>query len=138
MMTFANLSEQVTKTNTFTFNSKISKNFHDQAETLFCWAFAISSMLRNSLLKCMVTNQAGHDVMKKARAMKFHKILRNEIIMGPIPKPKYIDFRKSTSGRKDKIIKAQSHIVTTAIERVSSFKEGLYSTNYTRPRFSFH
>ena len=127
MMTFANLSEQVTKTNTFTFNSKISKNFHDQAQTLFCWAFAITSMLRSSILKYMVIkgfyyNQAGRDAMKKARAMEFHKILRNEILMGPIPKPKYIDFRKSTVGRKDKIIKAQTHIVTSAIERVSLFK----------------
>lgn len=30
-------------------NSKISKNFRNQGETLFCWAFAISTMLRQSL-----------------------------------------------------------------------------------------
>ena len=116
-MTFANLSEQVTKTNV-TFNSKISKNFHDQAETLFCWAFAISSMLRNSLLKYMNINQTGTGAIEKARATEFHKILRNEIIIGPIPKPKYIDFRKSTSGRNDEIKAAQVHFADLAVERV--------------------
>ena len=30
-------------------NSKISKNIRNQGKTLFCWAFAISSMLRQSL-----------------------------------------------------------------------------------------
>ena len=30
-------------------NSKVSKKIHNQGETLFCWAFAISTMLRQSL-----------------------------------------------------------------------------------------
>ena len=30
-------------------NSKVSKNIRNQGETLFCWAFAISTMLRQSL-----------------------------------------------------------------------------------------
>ena len=30
-------------------NSKVSKDIHDQGESLFCWAFAISSMIRQSL-----------------------------------------------------------------------------------------
>ena len=30
-------------------NSMVSKLIHDQAESSFCWAFAISSMLRQSL-----------------------------------------------------------------------------------------
>ena len=30
-------------------NSKVSKNIRNQGETLFCWAFAISTMLRQSI-----------------------------------------------------------------------------------------
>ena len=115
MFTFANMSKHLTKTNTSTFNSNVSKDFHDQADTLFCWAFAISSMLRNSLLKCI---KAGTDAMKRVEFKGFHKQLRSEILMGPIPKPKYIDSRKSTSGRKDKILRAQGHDFTVAIKRV--------------------
>ena len=115
MFTFANMSKDLTKTNTSTFDSKISKNFHNQADTNFCWAFAISSMLHNSLLKCI---KAGTDAMKKVEAKEFHKILRSEILMGPIPKPKYIDFRKSTSGRNDEIKAAQVHFADLAVERV--------------------
>ena len=48
-MTFANLSQTVTKEGV-TFDLKISKNMHHQGQTMFCWAFAISSMIRNSLL----------------------------------------------------------------------------------------
>ena len=111
-MTFANLSRTVTKDGE-TFNLQVSKNLHHQGETHFCWAFAISSMLRNSLLKYGKCN------VSKAEADNFHRRLRNEIIMGPIPKAKYFDFKTSTSQRKYEIITAQGHIVTSAIERVS-------------------
>ena len=111
-MTFANLSQTITKDGE-TFNLQVSKNIHHQGETMFCWAFAISSMLRNSLLKY------GNCNVKRVKANSFHKRLRNEIIMGPIPKAKYFDFKNSTSQRKNEIITAQGHIVTSAIERVS-------------------
>ena len=114
-MTFANLSQTLTKEGE-TFNLQVSKDIHHQGETFFCWAFAISSMLRNSLLKYVNCN------VKKVKAYKsfnFHKRLRNEIIMGPIPKAKFFDFKNSTSKRKNEIIRAQGHIVTSAIERVS-------------------
>ena len=110
-MTFANLSQTVTKDGE-TFNLQVSKNHH-YGETMFCLAFAISSMLRNSLLKYGKCN------VKEIKAKSFHKRLRNEIIMGPIPKAKYFDFKNSTSQRKNEIITAQGHIVTSAIERVS-------------------
>ena len=111
-MTFANLSQTLTKEGE-TFNLQVSKNIHHQGETSFCWAFAISSMLRNSLLKYGKCN------INRVKAKNFHKRLRNEIIMGPIPKAKYFDFKNSTSQRKYEIITAQGHIVTSAIERVS-------------------
>ena len=90
-MTFANLSQTVTKDGE-TFNLQVSKNHH-YGETMFCLAFAISSMLRNSLLKYGKCN------VKKIKANNFHKRLRNEIIMGPIPKAKYFDSKNSTSNR---------------------------------------
>ena len=111
-MTFGNLSQTVTKEGE-TFNLQVSKNIHHQGETFFCWAFAISSMLRNSLLKY------GKCDAQLVKAINFHKRLRNEIIMGPIPKAKYFDFKNSTSQRKYEIITAQGHIATSAIERVS-------------------
>ena len=111
-MTFANLSQTLTNEGE-TFNIQVSKNIHHQGETSFCWAFAISSMLRNSLLKYGKCN------MNRVKASHFHKRLRNEIVMGPIPKAKYFDFKNSTSQRKIEIITAQGHIVTSAIERVN-------------------
>ena len=116
MFTFANLSQHLTISNIYNFDPKISKNFHNQADTNFCWAFAISSMLHSSLLKCI---KAGTDAMKRIKAEEFHKILRSEILMGPIPKPKYIDNRESTSGRKDKILDAQGHFADLAVQRVT-------------------
>ena len=114
-MTFRNLSQTLTKEGG-TFNRQVSKNIHHQGETFFCWAFAISSMLRNSLLKYGKCNS------QFVQAKDFHKRLRNEIIMGPIPKPKYFDLKNSTSQRKNEIIAVQGHIVTAAIERVSEIK----------------
>ena len=32
-------------------NSNVSRYIHDQGKSLFCWAFAISTMLRQSLKK---------------------------------------------------------------------------------------
>ena len=44
-ITFTN----VTKMHATLLNSKVSKNIRNQGKTLFCWAFAISTMLRQSL-----------------------------------------------------------------------------------------
>ena len=110
-MTFADLSQTVTKDGE-TFDHQVSKNIHHQGETMFCWAYAISSMLRNSLLRYGKVN------IKRVKASDFHKRLRNEIIMGPVPKAKYFDLKNATRDRKDEIIRAQGHIVTSAIERV--------------------
>ena len=65
-MTFANLSQTLTKEGV-TFDLQVSKNIHHQGETSFCWAFAISSMLRNSLLRCLICD------VRKVRANNFHK-----------------------------------------------------------------
>ena len=110
-MTFANMSQAVTEDGE-TFDLQVSKNIHHQGKTQFCWAFAISSMLRNSLRKHEKCD------IDKLEADDFHKILRNEIIMGPIPKPKYFDLKNSTNQRKYEILSAQRHNVTSAIERV--------------------
>lgn len=78
-------------------NSKVSKNIHDQGETLFCWAFAISSMLRQSLNlfidglnseKIIVSPKALVQAKSRLNKRRFHKQLRNELIMLPIPKVK--------------------------------------------------
>ena len=112
-MTFANLSQTVTKEGV-TFDLKISKNVHHQGQTMFCWAFAISSMIRNSLLNF----RRNYGQVLNDPALDFHKVLRNEIIMGPVPKAKYFDLKNTTPQRKHEIRMAQAHIVTSAIERV--------------------
>ena len=92
-------------------NSKISKEIHDQGETAFCWAFAISSMLRQSLKRYFntldLTNPNILSALSKLDKNEIHKRLRNELIMLPIPKAKKIlDYR-------------QAHVLDSAIERVS-------------------
>ena len=71
-------------------NSKISKNIRNQGETLFCWAFAISTMLRQSLnlLISQLDEKSfkKNDALEKLNDVCFHRQLRNELIMIPIPK----------------------------------------------------
>ena len=70
-------------------NTKVSKNIRDQGETLFCWAFAISSMLRQSLnlfIGGIINLKNKEEAMKKLNSDDFHRQLRNELIMIPIPK----------------------------------------------------
>merc|ERR1712131_208661 len=110
-MTFANLSQTVTKEGE-TFDHQVSKNIHHQGETMLCWAFAISSMLRNSLLRY------GKIQTREIKSTGFRRRLRNEIIMGPVPKAKYFELKNATRNRKFEIIGAQGHIVTSAIERL--------------------
>ena len=92
-------------------NSKISKEIHDQGETLFCWAFAISSMLRQSLKRYFntldLTNPDILNALSKLDKNEFHKRLRNELTMIPIPKAKRV------------LDNTQAHVVDSAIDRVS-------------------
>ena len=105
-------------------NSKVSKNIHDQGESLFCWAFAISTMIRQSLnlfirsLKNEKYDNIHEAISKmellasaltKLNSKNFHRQLRNELIMLPIPKLK----RKADSPLD------QGHFLLLAIERVS-------------------
>ena len=136
-MTFNELSAATTRGNQVhhhtLLNSKISKEIHDQGETSFCWAFAISSMLRQSLkryLKSRISIRNLPNILNirnaitKLKQNEFHKRLRNELIMIPIPKAKFFA-RKVPAGVnpndfKDDIIELQSHAVKSAIHRVSS------------------
>ena len=117
-------------------NSMVSRLMHDQAESSFCWAFTLSSMLRHSLkiffyqvwehgtpeyrsLNLIRFAAMGH----KLNANQFHKQLRNELIMLPIPKAKFFH-AKVPSGFdpeafEDEIIGKQAHVLGNAIDRVS-------------------
>ena len=60
---------------------------------------------------------------QKIEENDFHKRLRNELIMLPIPKAKFFD-RKVPSGVNrqdfvDEIIEKQTHVLESAISRVS-------------------
>ena len=97
-------------------NSKVSKNIRNQGETLFCWAFAISTMLRQSLnlfLENFVNFQNMDVALKKLNSDDFHRQLRNELIMIPIPKILSNEFNESAP-------LSQGHYIDMALERVSS------------------
>ena len=95
-------------------------------ETSFCWAFSISTMLRHSLKKFLQSLPSSSDIqaaLRKVDENEFHKRLRNELIMLPIPKAKFFD-RKVPSGVnrhdfEDEIIEKQAHVLQSAISRVS-------------------
>ena len=99
-------------------NSKVSKNIRNQGETLFCWAFAISTMLRQSLSLFIgdiniVKNK--EEALRKLNSDDFHRQLRNELIMIPIPKilsNEYIRDAPLTQG----------HYLDLALQRVSQNK----------------
>ena len=69
-------------------NSNVSKNIRNQGETLFCWAFGISTMLRQSLNLFIseLHSQNKDKALEKLKSDNFHRQLRNELIMIPIPK----------------------------------------------------
>ena len=83
-------------------------------------------MLRQSLkffLKTLPATSNILNALKKIEEDDFHKRLRNELIMLPIPKAKFFD-RKVPSGVnredfKDDIIEEQTHVLQSAISRVS-------------------
>ena len=83
-------------------------------------------MLRQSLkifLKTLPASFNAQPALRKIEENDFHKRLRNELIMLPIPKAKFFD-RKVPTGInredfKDEIIEKQAHVLETAISRVS-------------------
>ena len=83
-------------------------------------------MLRHSLkifLKSLPMSSNVQNALQKVQENDFHKRLRNELIMLPIPKAKFFD-RKVPSGAnredfEDEIIEKQTHVLQSAISRVS-------------------
>ena len=83
-------------------------------------------MLRHSLKKFFNSLPMSTNVknaLQKVQENDFHKRLRNELIMLPIPKAKFFD-RKVPSGVnrqdfEDEIIEKQAHVLQSAISRVS-------------------
>ena len=111
-------------------NSKVSKNIRNQGETLFCWAFAISTMLRQSLnllisklmrkhsTKLMKKTFNKNDALKKLNSVDLHRQLRNELIMIPIPKNLSNEFNQNSALN-------QGHYLGLALERVRNL-ENIY------------
>ena len=97
-------------------NSKVSKNIRNQGETLFCWAFAISTMFRQSLnlfiSKLNDNSFNKNDALKKLNSVDFHRQLRNELIMIPIPKNISNEFNQYSALN-------QGHYLDLAFERVN-------------------
>ena len=109
-------------------NSKVSKQIHDQQETSLCWAFALSTMLRMSLevfLKKKTSIGAGAPDLDFVKSNEFHKRLRSEIIMMPIPKPSVIKYKMidfpNAEDFENEIIEKQLHNLKLAVLRVSYF-----------------
>ena len=97
-------------------NSKVSKNIRNQGETLFCWAFAIATMLRQSLnffIDDLINYENKNKALAKLNSVDFHRQLRNEIIMIPIPKNLSTEYNESSPLN-------QGHYLELALERVSS------------------
>ena len=85
-------------------------------------------MLRQGLkifLKSLPTSADVQNALQKIDENEFHKRLRNEIIMLPIPKTKF-NARKVPTGMnpsdfENEIIEKQTHVLQCAISRVSFF-----------------
>ena len=103
-------------------NSKVSKNIRNQGETLFCWAFAISTMLRQSLnlfiSKFYEKLFNKKNALKKLNSVDLHRQLRNELIMIPIPKNLSNEFNQNSALN-------QGHYLGLALERVRNL-ENIY------------
>ena len=92
-------------------------------ETYLCWAYAISSMLRQSLKvfvnsldrSSRINENVKQAAIKLLSSGKFHRRLRSELVMMPIPKPLTDDAQKVD----ESYLKSQSHNVESAINRVS-------------------
>ena len=100
-------------------NTKVSKKIRNQGEKLFCWAFAISTMLQQSLN--LFISELDETLFNIDEALKklngysgdvdFHRQLRNELIMIPIPK------NLSTKYNEDSALN-QAYYLDLAFERV--------------------
>ena len=83
-------------------------------------------MLRQSLkmfLKTLPASFNAQPALRKIEENDFHKRLRNELIMLPIPKAKFFN-RKVPAGLdpvdfEDEIIRKQAHVLGSANDRVS-------------------
>ena len=98
-------------------NSKVSKHIRNQGKTLFCWAFSISTMIRQSLnlsiSQLQPNEQTKDEALAKLNSIDFHRQLRNELIMIPIP--------KSLSNEHNVVSSLnQGHYLDMAFERVST------------------
>ena len=118
-VTFTN----VQKMHSTLLNSKVSKNIRNQGETLFCWAFSISTMLRQSLnLFISKLDEKLHnktDALKKLNSIELHRQLRNELIMIPIPKNLESWYNQYSALN-------QGHYVGLAFERVNHSSEPFF------------
>ena len=114
-VTFTN----VQKMHSTLLNSKVSKNIRNQGETLFCWAFAISTMLRQSL-NLFIENFAyfkhKNAALEKLNSNDFHRQLRNELIMIPVPKILSNEYNQYAP-------LSQGHYLDMALERVNTVLE---------------
>ena len=130
------------------------------ADTSFCWAFSISSMLRHSLnsflwkltrkITSRFDNRKVGEAIQYLNSLDFHKRLRagfekyifedcfffflilslthpwerNELIMIPVPKPRFFEHKvpagQSEDDYFDVITERQTHILRDAIDRVSN------------------
>ena len=117
-VTFTN----VQKMHSTLLNSKVSKNIRNQGETLFCWAFATSTMLRQSL-NLFISNLEEkfnkNDALKKLNNIDFHRQLRNELIMIPIPKNLESWYNQYSALN-------QGHYLNLAFERVNHSSESIF------------
>ena len=96
-------------------NSKVSKNIRNQGESFFCWAFATSTMLRqslNSFIKDLINFKNKNEALEKLNSDDFHRQLRNELIMIPIPKILSNEYNEEAP-------LSQGHYLDMALERVS-------------------
>ena len=91
---------------------------------MFCWAFAISTMLRQSLntffqkldLEALGVEAFEEDVLKKLNGDDFHRQLRNELIMTPIPKHFSNEYIAESP-------LSQGHYLDMAFEKVNHVKK---------------
>ena len=118
-ITFTN----VLKMHSSLLNSKVSKNIRNQGETFFCWAFATSTMLRQSLnsfiSKLDEKLQNKTDALKKLNSIELHRQLRNELIMIPIPKNLESWYNQYSALN-------QGHYLNLAFERVNHSSEPIF------------
>ena len=115
----------------------VSNTIHHQADTYLCWAFTTATMLRQSLklfisqhksmLNTLVDSEPVDAALKKLGVEKkgdkklndekqsdsFHRQLRNELILLPIP--------KNPSNDNNQFLPSQAHYLDMAIDRVKQF-----------------